>query len=282
MPVPLEEKDISSALSMLAKTLDGTGVVFTKLDLPSRKIGDLTPVASFHQVRYIDLSHNLIADISPLGIIDHMISLNISHNRLKEFALPPLSYLQSLDASHNLLVAFESVDCQYLRDLNLSSNSIERISGLDKNPQLQRLDIDNNKLSSCAGLGLGTLKELALHTNQFADVSGLEGLVLIKSLDLSDNPLANLSGLPTEGILRRLTMKRANITEHSQLEALASIPLEHLDFAESPIAEGLDRVKVLRLLPSLQSLNGDAIGAEEREASLEALPEEEEAPPPAE
>ena len=106
--VPTED-DISDALSGLAKTEDGTSVVFTKLALPGkegRRLASLQlPITMLENVRHLDISGNrFTTDISEaVGQMEHLLSLKASASGLSAFVSDgtPFSYLQTIDLSNN-------------------------------------------------------------------------------------------------------------------------------------------------------------------------------------
>ena len=284
--VPTED-DISDALSGLAKTEDGTSVVFTKLALPGkegRRLASLQlPITMLENVRHLDISGNRFnTDISEaVGQMEHLLSLKASASGLSAFVSDgtPFYYLQTIDLSKNQLTAWSGVKSPHLRYLNLCDNEIGSVTGLEQNPELQTLLLANNKpLTSCDGLGLSTLRELTLTDCGIESLIGLSTLT-ISSLDLSNNALKDLNGLATSGVLKKLLLDGNPIDSVDAVDALADVGLTELTLPEIPEAPSDMRAQVIRKLSqkgkdaiSLWSLNGVAITTDEIELAF---------PPPA-
>jgi Leucine-rich repeat (LRR) protein len=279
------EEDISNALSVLAKTADGTSVAYTKFDLrgqPGRCIAELdVSIAEkmLQHVRHLDVANNkLILDISPaLEQMGFLLSVKASGNSIMAFesnsgplALP---FLQTIDLSNNKLTSWVGVESPNLRYLNLSNNEISAIAGLQHNPELQMLLLaDNKPLKSCDGLGLSSLHELSLTGCGLESVGGLSTLALpSKTLDLTDNALQNLAGLPPAGALSKLVLAGNPSLNLDAFDALAEVGLRELTLPEIEDAPGDLRVQMIKKLAkdkdkvTLCSLNGAAITPEEIE-----------------
>ena len=291
--VPTED-DISDALSGLAKTEDGTSVVFTKLALPGkegRRLASLQlPITMLENVRHLDISGNrFTTDISEaVGQMEHLLSLKASASGLSAFVSDgtPFSYLQTIDLSKNQLTAWPGVKSPHLRYLNLCDNEIGSVTGLEQNPELQTLLLANNKpLTSCDGLGLSTLRELTLTDCGIESLIGLSTLT-ISSLDLSNNALKDLNGLATSGVLKKLLLDGNPIDSVDAVDALADVGLTELTLPEIPEAPSDMRAQVIRKLSqkgkdaiSLWSLNGVAITTDEIELAFPPPADPEHEPP---
>lgn len=292
-------EDISNALSVLAKTADGTSVAYTKLDLrgqPGRCIAelDLSITKSMLQhVRHLDVSNNkLILDISEaVEQMGFLLSVNASGNSIMAFEANSgplnLPFLQTIDLSNNKLTSWMGVEAPNLRYLNISNNEISAVNGLQHNPELQTLLLAGNKpLKGCEGLGLPTLHELTLTGCGLESLGGLSSLALpSKALDLTDNALQDLNGLPPAGVLKRLVLVGNPTLKLDAFDALAEVGLKELTLPEIEDAPPDLRVLMIRKLASdkdnvtLSSLNGTAITPEEIE---QAFPPPEDAEPAAE
>ena len=291
--VPTED-DISDALSGLAKTEDGTSVVFTKLALPGKKGRRLAalqlPITMLENVRHLDISGNRFnTDISEaVGQMEHLLSLKASASGLNSFVSDgtPFFYLQTIDLSKNQLTAWSGVKSPHLRYLNLCDNEIGSVTGLEQNPELQTLLLANNKpLTSCDGLGLSTLRELTLTDCGIESLIGLSTLT-ISSLDLSNNALKDLNGLATSGVLKKLLLDGNPIDSVDAVDALADVGLTELTLPEIPEAPSDMRAQVIRKLSqkgkdaiSLWSLNGAAITTDEIELAFPPPADPEHEPP---
>uniref|UniRef100_A0A6T8P0K3 Uncharacterized protein n=1 Tax=Hemiselmis andersenii TaxID=464988 RepID=A0A6T8P0K3_HEMAN len=262
VPEEINEEKIASGLSGLDKTRDGKSVVMTKLDLPSMKLGDLTPLALLSHVRHIDVSGNLIKDLTPVLALTELLSLNASGNKIEGVTLPEMPYIQLLDLSNNQIKGpFTCPSMPHLRHLLLAQNEIDAATGLDQNTQLQKLELHQNKLTQCDGIGLESVRQLTLHNNELTSVAGLEKLKFPTAINLTGNQLASME------------------------EVVKAMPesVVDLDVQENPLMEAeFDRVKVVVLMQRLKMLNAAPITEEEAAAAdliINPPPAEEEAAP---
>lgn len=93
-PQVLSLELMKPALKGLARTVDGTGFALTHLEIQGKNIGDISALALYTHIRYLDLSTNEITDLKPLQGLDHLLSVNLSKNRIASLELPALQFLQ--------------------------------------------------------------------------------------------------------------------------------------------------------------------------------------------
>ena len=136
--------------SGLAKTQDGTSVVYTKLSMPGsegRRLASFDfSVTLLEHVRHLDISNNkFISEISEsVGQMELLLSLKASGNRIASFEVPNgLAFLQTVDLSNNRLESWEGLEAPHLRYLNLCDNQISAVRGLQQNTELQTLLLAN-------------------------------------------------------------------------------------------------------------------------------------------
>lgn len=73
--------DIKENLSNLSKTACGGSYAYVKLNLAEKEVERLFPViASYSELRYLDLSSNALTDISAITSLKMLVSLNCSKN----------------------------------------------------------------------------------------------------------------------------------------------------------------------------------------------------------
>jgi len=174
-----------------------------------------------------------------------------------------------LDLSYNQMNKIQEMALPMLRILNLSNNQIESVAGLSGNPVLKTLYIENNKLATCEGLGVESLEQMTLTSNCITSLKGLEKLAQVAELDLTGNVVEDLTGLPAEGSLTKLVLTQNQVASVEALEPLSAIAIKDLELGENPVMEGLDRVRVVRRIQSLETLNAAPVTEEERAASKE-------------
>jgi len=279
--------DVSNALSELAKTEDGSSVVYTRLDLKGfegRRLATLQggqfPITLLENVRHLDICNNkFITEISEaVGQMERLLSLKASGNSIGLFEPSGpmgLAFLQTVDLSNNKLTAWVGLESPHLRYLNLSNNQLSSVSGLGNNPELQTLLLANNKpLTSCAGLGLSTLRELSLTDCGLESLDDLSTLVM-SSLDLTNNALKDLAGLSTSGVLKKLVLNGNPMESLDAVDTLVDVGLTDVRLPEIPEAPADLRVQVIKKLwnglknemgkeiMTLNSLNGAPITPEE-------------------
>ena len=282
----------------LAKTQDGTSVVYTTLSMPG---ADGRRLASFNfaltlleHVRHLDISNNkFISEISEsVGQMELLLSLKASGNRIASFDVPNgLAFLQSVDLSNNQLGAWDALEAPHLRYLNLCDNELTAVRGLEQNTELQTLLLANQSktegeemtktLTSCDGLGLTTLRELSLTNCGLESLEGFKSLKL-PALDLTGNSLKDLRGLSTAGVLKTLVLEGNPIESLDAVDALADVGLAELRLPEIPEAPAEWRVLVIQKLAkkdaggalsfTLEKLNDQLITDEEKDQVMEQCP----------
>jgi protein phosphatase 1 regulatory subunit 7 len=177
-----------------------------------------------------------------------------------------------------------------LRVLDLGANRISSLDGaLYDLPLLQELWLGKNKLASADGVGrvAGTLRRLDLQSNRLEDMSFVAELSQLEELYLSHNAIRTVEGLGSLYNLRSLDLTHNRVgTLHDgalrgprdlqdlwlsenaiedfpdaiteiqrSAPALSTLYLEH-----NPVASKFDyRLRIARLLPSLQQLDAIAI-----------------------
>lgn len=177
--------------------------------------------------------------------------LNLSHNQLTSAsAASAHRELRVLNLSHNQLASTDGLGAlEALTELTLRANAIERISSLDGSPFLQALDLAGNKI---------------------VRVHGLETLARLTLLDLSSNQLTSLAGLEQCDSLMDLVVADNLIASTDEAVHLGSLRLlRTLDLAGNPAADGgadkaSYRLHLAQQLPSLVTLDGDEVSAEEK------------------
>lgn len=137
---------------------------------------------------------------------------------------------------------------QRLSVLSLSSNRLTSLEDFHHLPNLLELNLNFNGITSVEGLRCPGLRRLCLSSNRLTSVSGLEGFPRISSLCLYRNYLTDLPA--TLSTLRRLHKIR------------------ELDLDGNPCARLLGyRHHVVRALPRIELLDGDAITSLDRDLS---------------
>jgi len=146
-------------------------------------------------------------------------------------------------------------DLESAYKLSMCRMGIRRIQCLELCPNLTDLDLSHNRINRMEGFdGLDMLKRLSLADNEIARLENLEMLSSLETLLLQGNRISNLDDVQT-------------ITQLPSLKAL-QLQVRGGDADErNPICDHpAYRTAVRRMLPSLQSLDG------ERTALADAMP----------
>ncbi len=161
---------------------------------------DISDLARFRNLTYLNLRNNQLSDISALSGLTKLTKLNLPQNKISD-----ISSLSGL------------TDLTYL---NLSFNQINDISALSGMTDLTELYLDYNIISDASALsGMTDLTELSLRDNQISDLSALSGLTKLTKLYLYENKISDVSALSELTKLTELSLGNNNLSQ-KQLNAL--------------------------------------------------------------
>jgi serine/threonine protein kinase len=161
---------------------------------------DISDLARFRNLTYLNLRNNQLSDISALSGLTKLTKLNLPQNKISD-----ISSLSGL------------TDLTYL---NLSFNQINDISALSGMTDLTELYLDHNIISDASALsGMTDLTELSLRDNQISDLSALSGLTKLTKLYLYENKISDVSALSELTKLTELSLGNNNLSQ-KQLNAL--------------------------------------------------------------
>lgn len=172
--------------------------------------------------------------------------------------------------------------CSRLKDLDLSRNQLVTLDGLQCVQQLERLNVSHNEITSIEAKvfsELHNLQQLRLTFNQIANIHSLLPLTSclhLSMLSISGNPICSALGSP-QRIAPSVPTGSASSSSNSLIDRFTnedSTPNAESD-AAAPTAStaGLPesnlRYLLIFLLPSLELLDGDLIGEDERITALQ-------------
>lgn len=226
-----------------------------KLNLDGRGLESAPTVEGERELRLLNLRGNGIHSVGFLGPLPALIFLDLYGNRLEALdglLANALAGLRVLMLGKNRLGALPDVGAALPRldVLDLHANSVERLDGLLGCARLRVLNLAANRVASLEGLGkLTALAELNLRRNQIEALPDMRALVRLQKLQLGGNCLA-----------------RADC-----LQPLLGLPLLELSVDQNPVFEArpeLVRRWLVLHLPSLELLNAEAVGAQERSDAL--------------
>ncbi|MER8799657.1 leucine-rich repeat domain-containing protein [Mesorhizobium sp. M0998] len=233
----------------------------TALDLSSKIVSDLRPLATLPQLTSLNLSNNAITDVSPLAGLTNLGTLNLSKNSIANVRpLAALSGLISLDLSDNPVQASDFLSACMMRNQTdfltpaqtAEVNALLSISGKTvcgrayddlssrqfadaKNRgltsvslfpvmgNLTSIDLSDNQLSDVSALSaVPGLTKLWIRNNQIPSIQGILQLRRLEQLNIDGNPLSNLIGI---GMLNKLTKLYFSNTHVQSVTPLADLPL---------------------------------------------------------
>jgi len=279
---PLSHDILCKSLSLIDKTVEGSGYVFTKLDCSDKAITHLgDKVQEYKHLKYLTLSKNQIEDLDPVSKLPHSLCLVASENKitkegiecLKEAELPwcqvvdlsinaltgvvsfnALARLRVLDLQENQIASLEGFDGhQNIEVLKLQKNQLESLQGLGPLPKLQKFLVSENKLTSLEGLEAASLEEIDLSQNQLASFEFIEGAPKIQTLNVSGNQFAGDDDLP----------------EFKKLDKALPM-LKTILAASNPLCETFPepRKEILLVVPGVTKIDDTNVDNEERDACV--------------
>ena len=191
----IEVLDLSSRglvdLSPLAGLMD-----LEALDLGGNRIVDLWPLAATAGLEVLDLRDNVIGDLSPLASLPHLRVLDLSGNAVSDISpLAGLTALRRLDLSDNRVADLRPLsELRGLEVLMLDRNEVSDLVPLWGLTELAHLGMGSNRVADAALLrGLNSLRRLDLAGSRLRDVSVLGDLPKLVWLRVSGNPIADVS-----------------------------------------------------------------------------------------
>ena len=225
---PVEQNALSlshmrDCLSILAKIDHGLKYAYTRFQAMERNFTDISFLANYRYIRYIDVSGNNLSDISCLKNLPNLLLLDAERNQLTEANLGPCPYLQILNLAQNRIESTAEFEYPYLRHLNLNNNAIESLSGFDtfKCDGLRKLELRGNRLKTTANIALPKLEELYLAENQIAVIEGLETMTSLSILHLRGNPIQSLDGFSDKNKkLTYLNLRQTQVENMTEIEKL--------------------------------------------------------------
>lgn len=233
----------------------------TTLDLSSKALSDLRPLATLGHLTVLNLSKNAINDTAPLAGLVNLVDLDLSENDIVDIRpVAPLTRLARFEATGNPVAVDEFLSaclmrshagvlnpaqaaevaalleisgrtaCQEARDalrqVQAASAVGHGLTTLAYFPVMERvesLDLANNALTQLGSLtSLPRLTRLGVQQNQVASIAAVASLRQLEVLHLDQNPLTSLDGIGVLDKLHRLTFSSTGVRN---VQALATLPL---------------------------------------------------------
>lgn len=220
---------------------------------------------------------------------DDVVALDLSSNKIQRTAgVEHLAALTLLDLSDNEIGRIDGLSrLPQLQTLRLGSNNISRIENLDGSGsdgggglrRLSTLDLSNNRIERVEGLlGLRSLTDLDLASNSISELGDLGALTALRALSLRGNLIKELRAVPLvlPRSLQQLNLADNMVANLAELQHLAHLAhgLQHIllsgnVFGHTAKACGFSyRPLVVALLPSIQSIDDQLVGPEERQQAV--------------
>ena len=186
------------------------------LQLPSRGLPDLWPLAAMADLEVLNLADNAVGDIAALGHLHGLRVLDLSGNAVSD--LWPLAAMPGLEV------------------LNLGDNAVADLGPLSGLTGLRRLDLAGNRVTDLRALsGLRRLEVLVLDGNEVSDLAPLWGLQKLAHLDLGNNRVKDAALLRQAQSLQRLDLAGNRLRDIWVLGDLEK--LVWLNVSGNPIAD---------------------------------------------
>jgi hypothetical protein len=293
---PLSHEILCKSLSLIDKTVEGSGYVFTKLDCSEKELTHLgNKVQDYKHLKYVTLSKNQIEDLAPVSQLPHCLCLVASENKITKDGIKcmteaDLPFCQVMDLSINQLAGvFTFNTLPKLRILDLKENQIASLEGFDGHPNIEILKLEKNQLETLKGLGsLPKLQKLFLSENKLTSLEGLDAET-IEELDVSQNQLTTMEfqtpdEVKDDGLrcfapnIRTLNITANQFAGDDDLpefsKAASALPvLETILVASNPLCDTFPdpRKEILLVAPGLQKIDEQKVDNEEREACVQLM-----------
>ena len=253
LDVVLKEVAKTTDCKSAASKLDG----LRNLSLRGKDIVDISLMASFWNLKELDLSENSISDLTPLSSMRPLDKLFLRSNRIVDVApIKSLVGLRELNLSGNQIVDVSPLRAaSKLERLYLSTNRVEDLDPISELKNLQKLHLALNSVEDLTPLNsLQRLEELELSGNRITQLGALSQLKKLRSLFLDDNRLNDLSPIGELKDLLSLSLVSNEIEDANALATLTQ--LESLDLSDNLLGKNSNEsVASLSALLGLTVLN---------------------------
>ncbi|XP_018314269.1 leucine-rich repeat-containing protein 23 [Mycetomoellerius zeteki] len=277
----LTHAEAGECLHNLGKCITRYEYAYLNLDASDRGLTDISVIASFKHVRYVNVSGNRLISkaLCALETIPYLQTLRADRNRLTSTELKPMPYLQGLALNWNKLTDTSGIHHKSLERLELNHNDIRTVN---VDPQilvnLRTLELRGNALVSTAGICCPSLTRLFLAENQIEKIEDLGALVNLMMLHLRSNKLANLDGFTEQcRSLNYVNLRDNELSRISELRKLDCLPnletlivLGNLLLKEEKEEKEYRRI-ILTMLPKLNRIDKDPVLDQERNEAKELL-----------
>ena len=233
----------------------------TSLDLSSKIISDIQPLAVLTHLTNLNLASNAITDIGPLSGLVKLTELTLTDNNITDIRpLAPLKSLISFDATGNPVALPDFLSACLMRNhpdflSHEQQVEVDAMLGVSGQPgcklanddlaqrkfadfrnrgltslvyfklmhDLEAVDLSGNGLNDVTGLhSLPALTRIVARQNNIASVNSFRQMRGLEQLFLDENPIASLIGIADLSKLRRLHFSNTSVRS---VMPLADLPL---------------------------------------------------------
>nr|XP_048691611.1 leucine-rich repeat and IQ domain-containing protein 1 isoform X2 [Caretta caretta] len=217
------------------------------LILNKNQLASLQGLDGCSDLRKLELSCNKITRIGGLESLKNLQQLIVDHNQLiSTKGLCDVPTLMHLDCSFNHLTQLEGIEnCGLLQILKLQGNNLSELPTLENHVLLRELYLDDNSISTMETFSfywLPLLQILSLSQNSLTQLAPLFSCISLEKLNISNNYLSDLESV---------------ITWFSGCHKLTELSLS----GNPVLQEKSWRCSLLKILPSLQFLNGENLNS---------------------
>lgn len=256
------------------------------LDLSSKSISDVAPIAVIPNLTTLNLSSNSIVDISPLTGMTGLVSLNLASNNIVEAAgIANLTNLTSLDLTGNpvnvsgflgaclvrnhegMLTEVQAAEMSILMaysgqakclaaaealgratDVTLDNVGLKTVAYFSVFENARRMVLNGNQIADVAPLvSLSRISSLNLAGNQVATLADINRLLSLQSLNLNGNPISSLNGIAALQQLAAIQLSDTGVRNIRPLADLPSLVSARLDHLDISYGDMEDYCLVRRL-----------------------------------
>ncbi|XP_043348574.1 leucine-rich repeat and IQ domain-containing protein 1 isoform X2 [Dermochelys coriacea] len=217
------------------------------LILNKNQLASLQGLDGCSDLRKLELSCNKITRIGGLESLKNLQQLIVDHNQLiSTKGLCDLPTLMHVDCSFNHLTQLEGIEnCGLLQILKLQGNNLSELPTLENHVLLRELYLDDNSISTMETFSfywLPLLQILSLSQNSLTQLAPLFSCISLEKLNISNNCLSDLESV---------------LTWFSGCHKLTELSL-----SGNPVLQEKNwRCSLLKILPSLQFLNGENLNS---------------------
>jgi len=197
----------------------------TRLEFHNENISDISPLAVFQNLEYLNLNQTKVANLQPLRGLTNLRRLYLLAAPVREL---PFERLQQLD------------------DLSLGSTTVPGIVALRELPALRKLHLPHTGITDFGNLSsLTSLEVLNLRGTKIKDLRPLSALKELRTLILANTDATDVRPLAECSKLENLRLDRTRVQE---LTPLSSHNLELLSLSDCANLSGvLDCTTLARL-----------------------------------